>query len=198
MGRNNRMLRRLGDKRISIATIAAAIGLLWASATVAGQQIGIEYGPSLEIDSSYYRHAESLRLNYNHTLGEPLTLLFGIHAQPRWELSVDRVAVTGSSLDSSNGYWEAAARVLFDFPLSDDPRLFVQVGTGPAYLSSDRLGPKWLGSRLDFRTHLGLGLRFGPSRAYDLIVAFSHISNAGLSHHNPGENFLSLKLDRGF
>lgn len=180
------------------ALLLSLAATTWPVRGFAAQQVGLEVGPSVEIDSSYYKNAEFLRLNYNHTLGDELELAPGLAIQPRWEVSLSHVTMDGELLEAGAGYWEVAARLLVDVPLVQSRRVFFQAGTGPAYLNTDKLGPKRLGSRLNFRTHFGLGFRLGPRRRYDIILAFSHISNAGIRHHNPGENFGTVKVDASF
>ena len=65
-----------------------------------------------------------------------------------------------------------------DFPLT------LEVGSSPTILSKDEFGNVNLGVPFQFTSHAGLGCRI-----YKQLSAgyrFQHMSNAGISEHNPG------------
>jgi lipid A 3-O-deacylase len=47
-----------------------------------------------------------------------------------------------------------------------------------------------------FGDHLGVGRRFGAAMEHELVLRVEHFSNCGVSHPNPGENFLQLRYLR--
>jgi len=49
-----------------------------------------------------------------------------------------------------------------------------------------------------FGNHLGLGLRFGSQRAFDLGYRFQHLSNAGIKRPNQGINFHQVRFQYHF
>jgi lipid A 3-O-deacylase len=52
---------------------------------------------------------------------------------------------------------------------------------------------KRFSTRFNFVDTLGIGRSFGAQRQQELGVRLVHMSNAGIKHPNPGENFLQLR-----
>lgn len=71
---------------------------------------------------------------------------------------------------------------------------FVEAGVGASYLTQGyRTQTKTFGTRWNFSDHLGVGLNLGDQRRHELGLYVKHVSNAGLSHPNPGETFYLLR-----
>lgn len=68
-------------------------------------------------------------------------------------------------------------------------RPYLEAGLGVHLLSKVHIGPRDLGSALQFGTHAGFGLRFGSHEQWDIAYRYEHLSNAGLKEPNPGINF---------
>lgn len=68
-------------------------------------------------------------------------------------------------------------------------RPYMEAGLGVHLLSKVHIGPRDLGSALQFGTHVGFGLRFGSHEQWDIAYRYEHLSNAGLKEPNPGINF---------
>jgi hypothetical protein len=68
-------------------------------------------------------------------------------------------------------------------------RPYLEAGLGVHLLSKVHIGPRDLGSALQFGTHAGFGLRFGSHEQWDVAWRYEHLSNAGLKEPNPGINF---------
>lgn len=76
---------------------------------------------------------------------------------------------------------------------------YAEAGTGVHYWSGRSIQPDHrFGTRFEFGTTLGAGVRFGGRGAYDLSLRFEHISNASIAQPNPGINFTYLRLARHF
>jgi lipid A 3-O-deacylase len=70
-------------------------------------------------------------------------------------------------------------------------RFFLEAGVGPSYIIPlFRSGEKHFSSQFNFDDHVALGVNLARS---ELAVRLEHFSNAGISHPNPGENFVQLR-----
>lgn len=71
------------------------------------------------------------------------------------------------------------------------PKWFVEAGVGPSYIVPlFKTGHKRFSTEFNFDDHLAIGRAFGPS---EVSVRLEHFSNAGISHPNPGENFVQIR-----
>lgn len=61
------------------------------------------------------------------------------------------------------------------------------------YIEHPAFGSEDLGSHLHFASHAGLAW-WSPEHRFALGFRFEHVSNAGLTEHNPGVNFASFEL----
>ncbi len=73
------------------------------------------------------------------------------------------------------------------------PSNAIEAGIGANLLSSTYIGPKGMATAYQFGDSIGLVHRFEAS-PWSAGVRFSHYSNAGIKHPNPGQNFLQLRL----
>lgn len=84
-------------------------------------------------------------------------------------------------------------------PAQGHSRWFTEAGTGLVwhsrhYASDD----KYFSTRYNFASHLGVGRNFGPQGRHTLALRVQHISNAGVKHPNPGDNFLLVRYSLGY
>jgi len=97
-----------------------------------------------------------------------------------------------ASLDAENDFFLGAGLAgTYDF----DDRWFAQASLMPGVFV-EGTAHNDLGQSLEFRSLLGLGYRLSNTSA--LSLAISHLSNAGLSSHNPGVNTLTLRYHHRF
>lgn len=61
--------------------------------------------------------------------------------------------------------------------------------TMPVYESRD----KRFSTAFNFADHVAIGRNFGPQGRHEVALRLEHFSNGGISHPNPGENFLQLR-----
>ena len=71
---------------------------------------------------------------------------------------------------------------------------FLELGIGgnmilPLYRSSN----KRFSTEFNFGDHLGIGRSLGSGARQELALRVQHLSNAGIRHPNPGENFFQLR-----
>jgi hypothetical protein len=52
---------------------------------------------------------------------------------------------------------------------------------------------KRFSTAFNFADHIGIGRSFGPQQQHELVLRYEHVSNAGIKHPNPGENFVQLR-----
>ena len=169
---------------VPMALLFWAIGSLH---TASAAHFSLEYGRSNDHLTRVWR------ADYGDNLGQRWR--FGaVEIAPGWQIAVGHDARTGDLSDSRKGFWELAARLVFNIQADARSPLFLQVGTGPEYITAKFIGTTNLGSRLEFRSHIGVGARFGPDRRYFLLGSLQHASNGGISHNNPGINYATLSL----
>lgn len=71
------------------------------------------------------------------------------------------------------------------------PNWFAEIGVGANYIVPlFRSGEKRFSTEFNFGDHAAIGRSFGRS---ELSLRIEHFSNAGISHPNPGENFVQLR-----
>ncbi len=93
--------------------------------------------------------------------------------------------VAGVVANSTGGAYLYSG-IVFDVPLPG--RFHLTPGFAPGVILFRGDGD--LGSRVEFRSSLEVS--FSPADALRIAVAFSHISNARLTQHNPGVEVLTL------
>jgi lipid A 3-O-deacylase len=77
------------------------------------------------------------------------------------------------------------------------PSNALEAGIGANLLSSTWIGPKGMATAYQFGDLLGVVHRFGGS-PWSVGARFTHYSNAGIKHPNPGQNFLQLRVSYDF
>ena len=108
-----------------------------------------------------------------------------------WDISA---AYWHAESTPSNGIFVGAIspilRAYFVNPETFRYRPFLQIGVGPAFISSETLGDETQGSHFLFQDRFGVGMEVG-SQTHALMFAFQyiHCSNAGIAEPNPGFNF---------
>ena len=147
-----------------------------------------------EGDAEADRLSGSLRLNFDKTFMD----------SPNW--------IGTTSLEVSVSYWDGQEGrtnndSLVDFGLTPVFRLqkkgegfkpFAEFGVGAHLHTEDGIGDENFDIPFAFGSHLGFGIRFGPSSKYELLYRFQHLSNASLGDDNPGINFHTVSLGVNF
>ncbi len=75
---------------------------------------------------------------------------------------------------------------------------YLDAGIGLSLLSRKEIGGKQLGINFQFEDRVGLGIRFGENRQYDLGYRLVHFSNASIAKHNSGINLHLLVFSYWF
>jgi hypothetical protein len=163
--RKRRRSELTGPKRD--ATTLLAVLLLAATPALAG-------GTSVGVSSGQY----GLRA------GQPQEVGIEVEVRPPWKWGPLR-PVVGALAGSSGGGYLFTGLVL-ELPLPGGFQ--VSPGFSPGIVFSQ--GQRDLGSPIEFRSSIELSRELVPP--VRLVISFSHLSNGGLSHHNPGVETMML------
>ena len=109
----------------------------------------------------------------------------------------------------SLGYWTETPDNIFALGLSpvfvyefrsmaSGHQFYINGGIGVALISDTQIGTRDMSSTFQFEDQLGLGLRFGNNRQYDLNFGFLHYSNARLKAPNDGIDIWLLTYTHWF
>lgn len=75
---------------------------------------------------------------------------------------------------------------------------YIELGIGLSWLSKKEIGGRELGIHFQFEDKIGIGIRFGEKREYDLSYKAIHFSNAYIGSVNHGINLQILTLGYWF
>ncbi|HEY8050544.1 MAG TPA: acyloxyacyl hydrolase [Ramlibacter sp.] len=109
------------------------------------------------------------------------------------EVALGRWRTNGRAVDK--GFTQFGVTPVFRFyPGGIAAGWFAELAVGanvitPKYRNDTRV----FSSTFNFGDHVGVGRRFGANASHELALRFQHFSNAGISHPNPGENFVQLR-----
>jgi hypothetical protein len=73
---------------------------------------------------------------------------------------------------------------------------YADIGVGPNWFSATELDGIDISTHLQFSPFVGLGVRLGRHRRYELGYRLMHFSNAGIEEPNPGLNYHVVTLVR--
>lgn len=152
-------------------------------------------GPSLYVQAYWAEHGTDA-LTVGGTLpwsgwSQPL---WGGELRGHWDIYLSRWSFNAAPGRSDNLTLLGITPTLRLRPDAGRSAWFWEAGIGGT-LSSRRYitDHKEFSTRFNFASHLGLGLNFGAQRQHELLVRVQHVSNAGIKHPNPGENFVQLR-----
>ena len=152
------------------ATTLLALSLLAACPALAGET-------SVGVSSGQY----GLRAGLPHELG------FQVDLRAPWKWGPVRPILGVLAGSSGSGYLFTG--VVLELPLPWEMQ--VSPGFAPGVVVSQ--GNRDLGSPIEFRSSIELSRQIAsPVR---LFVSFSHLSNGGLTHHNPGVETLMFGFE---
>jgi hypothetical protein len=158
--RPKRCRSELTDSKRDATTLLAVVLLAASPALAGGTSVGVSSG------------------QYGLRAGQPREVGIQVEVRPPWQWGPLR-PVVGALAGSSGGGYLFTGLVL-ELPLPGG--VLVSPGFAPGIVLSQ--GQRDLGSPIEFRSSIEVSkLLVSPMR---LVVSFSHISNGGLTHHNPG------------
>jgi lipid A 3-O-deacylase len=83
---------------------------------------------------------------------------------------------------------------LFRYRANANPHWFAEGGIGLIYMNRLFVTPdKQFSTRLNFADTLGIGRSFGEREQHEVTLRFTHFSNGGMKHPNPGQNIVRLR-----
>lgn len=159
-------------------------------------------GPALDLalegGISPRRNVDLRRVNLRPPWAFEKPLAGGWRLLLRSEGAAGKMRARSSPSKGHRSLKEASLRGVAQAVVGKGNHWFVEAGTGAVYLSERVIGQLNLGSRFQFRSHIGAGLFLGQRARWWLAWRYSHTSNAGLGSPNPGINFHMLQLGHSF
>jgi hypothetical protein len=145
-------------------------------------------------------------VEWGHTAHHGNALTAGLTWQGRWHRDWGPVYVTGSvEAFASRWAWDRTTPgnshsvvvgvvPLARFSAGPASRWFAEAGIGLS-LADQRYSTddKQFSTRFNFYDVLAVGHSFGAQRQQELSLRVTHVSNGGIRHPNPGENFLQVR-----
>jgi len=182
---------------LKVGLALAGVLLLPPVCHAAERWIGLEVGTS-DVHRSDSKSVDARRFNLSGRLS------LARWASSRWallpfgEVTAGAIRTWGAGNGQNLRINEGGARLVFQLRYRPGRRLFLEAGSGPMVFSDKGIGDLNLGGKLQFRSYIGLGVRLGAQRRWQLSYRYSHTSNANISPPNPGINFLSGYLSYSF
>jgi len=166
-----------------------------------GSKLWAAPGMSIEYSQGLKEDAQAIRLHISRSF-DPLWEPFArLTFDPLWELTIGHLAPKGE-LVQFGSTWEASARGILMQPIGKSKRWFGEAGFGVVLLSRKTTklkdGELTLGSHIQFRTHLGLGVYLDRERRMHLLYRIQHTSNGSISTTNSGYDSHGVQLGYNF
>jgi len=180
----------------STAVIAATIlaCVVWTQQADAVDGVAIEYGATTDTATEMVRAA--LQWSWSRRWRE--------HADWRgggyWDVSIGYWN-NNEIVKTNIGLWQLSATPVFRLERTAQGRAYpyLEAGVGVYLLSQTSEAPdRHFSTAFQFGSHIGLGARFGPRRAFDAALRYQHISNANIQLPNNGVNCVQLRLGYWF
>lgn len=182
-------------KAISGRIALSGCVLIVAATAQAAPGLSIGYGEATGRDVAV------VDIGYTQVIDTSWAWLDRYDIEPQWMLSAGHMA-SNDALGDFDSTWTATLQLALSGPITGGGQLFWEIGTGPSYLSDEKIeldGERFdLGNRLLFRSYIGLGAFLDPQQRVHLVYRLQHSSNAHLADVNPGINVHMLYLGYTF
>jgi lipid A 3-O-deacylase len=101
---------------------------------------------------------------------------------------------------SHRNFWQAGLLPVLRYRFGNGSSpLFAEASIGATFMDDVYTSRrKTFSTRFQFQDTLGVGMSLGARREHEVGLRFSHFSNAGIKHPNPGENFVQLRYAHAF
>jgi opacity protein-like surface antigen len=122
------------------------------------------------------------------------------HVAGHWDVAVARW-FNDEPLRTSSGPWDFSVTPVLRLQqtVRSEFSPYLEIGVGAHLLSETSISPeRRFSTALQFGSHIGVGVRFGPHHEYDLSYRFRHLSNAGIKQPNDGIEFHEVRLGYWF
>lgn len=115
-----------------------------------------------------------------------------------WESSVSRWSYEGERKATWLGKLEVTPVFRYR-PNNGDSPWFGEAAIGLTLTTTlYATNRKSFSTRFNFGDHVAIGRNFGEDGRYEVALRIEHLSNAGIQHPNPGENFVQVRLSYRF
>ncbi|SDM11104.1 lipid A 3-O-deacylase [Oryzisolibacter propanilivorax] len=173
----------------------AAISTLLLAAQPALAQTPVADTPSVYLQAGRARgDTDALTLGATLPWRSFQRELWGSAVTGHWDLYVSRWSYDAVPGRSGHSTLLGVTPVLRLTPDQGRSAFFVEGGIGATYADKRYVTPdREFSTRFNFASHLGAGVRLGAQRQHELLLRVQHVSNAGIKHPNPGNNFVQLR-----
>ncbi len=176
---------------------ALALALLASQPALAqpAPQAGQADGPALYLQAGRARgDTDALTLGATLPWKSFRHELWGSELSGHWDLYVSRWSFDALPGGSGHSTLLGVTPVLRLTPEQGRSAFFVEAGIGATIADKRYRTPeREFSTRFNFASHLGAGLRLGARRQHEVMLRVQHVSNAGIKHPNPGNNFVQLR-----
>jgi hypothetical protein len=168
--------------RLMRCSILLALALYFSAASAIFKEIMVGYGFGKEVGRSYTNNGTIINtILFQDQLDPKLKVFFGPSiAYWHADTSSHSTLFTGAASIGFRAYFTSQSAYY---------RPFLQIASGPCLISKKIFGSKTQGSLFLFQDRLGAGMEIGTTHNTWLVtLEYTHYSNGGLSHPNPGFN----------
>lgn len=178
----------------SFFSVLILLALAATSGTAHAQPTDTSHAPSVYVQGSWAEHSTDAA-----TIGVTIpwtrwrSELWGSEVRGHWDIYLSRWSFDGNAGNHSSTVLGVTPTVRLR-PDQGRAAWFWEAGIGGTMADRRyRTDEKDFSTRFNFASHLGLGINLGSQRQHELMVRVQHVSNAGIKHPNPGENFVQLR-----
>ncbi|GAD21240.1 acyloxyacyl hydrolase [Acidovorax sp. MR-S7] len=153
------------------------------------------HGPSLYVQGNWAeRGTDALTLGTTLPWSGWSKSLWGGELRGHWDIYLSRWSFDAAPGRSDNLTLLGVTPTFRLRPDEGRSAWFWEAGIG-ATLASRRYvaAHHEFSTRFNFASHVGVGINLGAQRQHELLLRVQHVSNAGIKHPNPGENFVQLR-----
>lgn len=147
-------------------------------------ELSFGYGGGQEIDEDYTNTLFVINAKVFKFPDIDQTLIATIDTSVSW--------LNANTPDNNSLFSAAVALALRGYFINPHYHIikpYLEVSSGPAYISKHKLGDQTQGGLYVLQTNLGGGIEFAKIRGLDLNLHFAHYCNAGLYTPNQGFDF---------
>jgi lipid A 3-O-deacylase len=152
--------------------------------------VGVGIGPEV----GYGDHKAVAGVGIEWNLRTPIRVFKSWQLLPRLEAGLDVIHELTGGENKRTILAVGATPILRMQRPTRDLIPFVEFGAGLRLLSATTLDNKRYSSAFQFGELIGVGLQFGPRRAYEVAVRLEHISNGNIKKPNDGIGFGAIRF----
>ncbi|WP_353234761.1 acyloxyacyl hydrolase [Diaphorobacter ruginosibacter] len=192
LARNFPIMRHCQSLTLLAALLCAAGGA--AAADEQAPSGDLSQAPSIYLQGNWARRGtDAATVGVTFPWREWKTNLWGGEVRGQWDIHVSRLSFEGGR--GYNHTWLLGLVPTLRWrPDAGRSPWFAEAGIGLTYMTDRYITiHEEFSTSFNFASHLGVGYNFGDRRRHELQLRVEHLSNAGIKHPNPGENFVQLR-----